>query len=89
MSTGIVNRIERCLDIEQRYSLPPDFHSPCLTKSDVADHGNLNKLAHSRTLLLLIILLFTSSGRDELEVPGLAAWGGRIVPVVTYVGGKR
>jgi len=72
MSTGIVKRIERSVDIEERDASRSDGHCLALTGSDVADHGNLGELARSCTPFADHHTPVTSSGHDELEVLGFA-----------------
>jgi hypothetical protein len=46
MGTGIVNRVERSGEVEQRYFLPGGIDELTLTRSDIAGFGNLDELAH-------------------------------------------
>src|ERR1700682_6752717 len=65
MRTGIVNRIERSVDIEERDASPSDVHCHPRTGSDVARSGNLDELAHSRTPFAAHHTPVTSSGREH------------------------
>src|SRR6266849_4601242 len=46
MGTGVVNRIERSVDVEERDSLTPSFHCPRLTRSDLAGFCDFHELGH-------------------------------------------
>ncbi len=72
MGTGIVNRIERSVDIEERDASRSDVHCFALPGSDLACSGNLDELGHSRTPFSAHHTPVTSSGRDEVGGSSLA-----------------
>src|SRR5579864_9386739 len=46
VGTGLVNRIERAVDVEERYFLPGGIHELALTRSDCTGCGDLDELPH-------------------------------------------
>src|SRR5215471_16076574 len=55
MRTGVVNRIERSVNVENRYPLSAGLHRFALTGSDLAGFGNPDELRHRTPRFVLII----------------------------------